>query len=160
MGPVDEFVRKKARNDYTVLALWETGIRTLRLPLADLTDEIFLKPARGSRNLKIAILNRYIAGDFVEQLLVSLLGAEERFLESLNLRDVRRDLKHQLRLVVSVSDGGCMHHHREFTAVGIDDGLFCPQPQSGSKGLCDRTSIAFSGNIFIDHPAVAADGIS
>ncbi|MBA7680670.1 hypothetical protein ES703_88991 [subsurface metagenome] len=39
MGPVDEFVRKKARNDYTVLALWETGIRTLRLPLADLTDE-------------------------------------------------------------------------------------------------------------------------
>jgi 3',5'-cyclic AMP phosphodiesterase CpdA len=39
MGPVDEFIRKKARNDYTVLALWETGIRTLRLPLADLTDE-------------------------------------------------------------------------------------------------------------------------
>ncbi len=39
MGPVDEFVRKKARNDYTVLALWETGIRTLRLPLADLNDE-------------------------------------------------------------------------------------------------------------------------
>ena len=40
MGPVDEFVRKKTRNDYTVLALWETGIRTLRLPLTDLTDEI------------------------------------------------------------------------------------------------------------------------
>jgi len=39
MGPVDEFVRKKARNDYTVLALWETNIRTLRLPLADLIDE-------------------------------------------------------------------------------------------------------------------------
>jgi hypothetical protein len=39
MGPVDEFVRKKARNDYTVLALWETGIRTVRLPLADLIDE-------------------------------------------------------------------------------------------------------------------------
>jgi predicted phosphodiesterase len=39
MGPVDEFVRKKARNDYTTLALWETGIRTVRLPLADLTDE-------------------------------------------------------------------------------------------------------------------------
>jgi predicted phosphodiesterase len=39
MGPVDEFVRKKARNDYTALALWETGIRMVRLPLADLTDE-------------------------------------------------------------------------------------------------------------------------
>ncbi|OGD57481.1 hypothetical protein A3K78_05385 [Candidatus Bathyarchaeota archaeon RBG_13_52_12] len=39
MGPLDEFVRKKARDDYTVLALWETGIRTVRLPLADLTDD-------------------------------------------------------------------------------------------------------------------------
>ncbi|MFA9496500.1 MAG: metallophosphoesterase [Candidatus Bathyarchaeota archaeon] len=39
MGPVDEFVRKKARNDYTALALWEAGIKTVRLPLADLTDE-------------------------------------------------------------------------------------------------------------------------
>jgi predicted phosphodiesterase len=39
MGPVDEFVRKKARNDYTAQALWETGIRTVRLPLADLADE-------------------------------------------------------------------------------------------------------------------------
>ena len=39
MGPIDEFVRKKARNDYTVLALWEAGIKTVRLPLADLTDE-------------------------------------------------------------------------------------------------------------------------
>ena len=39
VGPVDEFVRKKARNDYTVLALWEAGIRTVRLPLADLLDD-------------------------------------------------------------------------------------------------------------------------
>jgi len=39
MGPLDEFVRKKARNDYTALALWEAGIRTVRLPLTDLTDE-------------------------------------------------------------------------------------------------------------------------
>jgi hypothetical protein len=39
MGPLDEFVRKKARDDYTVLALWETGISTFRLPLADLSDD-------------------------------------------------------------------------------------------------------------------------
>jgi len=39
MGPMDEFVRKKARNDYTALALWEAGIRTVRLPLEDLTDD-------------------------------------------------------------------------------------------------------------------------
>jgi len=36
MGPLDEYIRKTARNDYTYLALWETGIRTLRIPLSDL----------------------------------------------------------------------------------------------------------------------------
>jgi len=38
MGPIDEFGRKWARNDYPVLGLWETGIRTLRLPLQDLRE--------------------------------------------------------------------------------------------------------------------------
>ena len=38
MGPIDEFGRKWARNDYPVLGLWESGIRTLRLPLQDLLD--------------------------------------------------------------------------------------------------------------------------
>ena len=38
MGPLDEYIRKKARNDYPYLALWETGIRTLRTPLSDLID--------------------------------------------------------------------------------------------------------------------------
>lgn len=35
-GGVDEFGRKFARNDYPVLALWEMGVRTLRVPLQDL----------------------------------------------------------------------------------------------------------------------------
>ena len=39
MGPIDEFVRKRTRNDYPVLGLWETGIKTVRLPLDDLQDE-------------------------------------------------------------------------------------------------------------------------
>lgn len=37
-GPIDEFNRKRARNDYTLLGLWETGITNLRVPLSDLTD--------------------------------------------------------------------------------------------------------------------------
>lgn len=37
-GPIDEFVRKRVRNDYTLLALWECGIRMLRVPLSDLVD--------------------------------------------------------------------------------------------------------------------------
>lgn len=35
---LDEFRRKKARNDYPILALWEMGIRSLRVPLDDLLD--------------------------------------------------------------------------------------------------------------------------
>lgn len=39
-GPIDEFVRKKAWNDYTLLALLETNVKMLRLPLGDLVDPI------------------------------------------------------------------------------------------------------------------------
>ena len=35
-GVVDEFERKISRNDYPLLALWETGLRRLRLPIQDL----------------------------------------------------------------------------------------------------------------------------
>lgn len=35
---LDEFRRKQARNDYPILALWEMGIRHLRVPLDDLID--------------------------------------------------------------------------------------------------------------------------
>jgi hypothetical protein len=37
-GALDEFERKRARNDYPLLALWEMGIRKLRVPLQDLED--------------------------------------------------------------------------------------------------------------------------
>ena len=38
-GAVDEFTRKLVRNDYPLLALWEMGLRKLRLPLQDLLDD-------------------------------------------------------------------------------------------------------------------------
>ena len=38
-GGVQEFERKLARNDYPLLALWEMGVRLLRVPLQDLLDE-------------------------------------------------------------------------------------------------------------------------
>ena len=37
-GGLDEFARKIVRNDYPLLALWEMGVRRLRIPLQDLTD--------------------------------------------------------------------------------------------------------------------------
>jgi hypothetical protein len=36
MGPLDEFTRKAVRNDYPLLMLWAAGIRSLRVPVADL----------------------------------------------------------------------------------------------------------------------------
>ncbi len=38
-SPLDEFTRKKARNDYSLLATWQTGITHLRVPFDDLRDE-------------------------------------------------------------------------------------------------------------------------
>ncbi len=37
-GPMEEFSRKRARNDYTLLRLQQMGITTVRTPLADLMD--------------------------------------------------------------------------------------------------------------------------
>ncbi len=37
-GGVQEFERKKARNDYPLMALWEMGVRKLRVPLHDFMD--------------------------------------------------------------------------------------------------------------------------
>jgi hypothetical protein len=37
-GALDEFLRKKVRNDYPLWALWEMGAKRLRLPWHDLTD--------------------------------------------------------------------------------------------------------------------------
>lgn len=37
-GPMEEFSRKRARNDGLLIRLWQMGIRTLRTPLVDLLD--------------------------------------------------------------------------------------------------------------------------
>ncbi len=38
-GPMEEFSRKRARNDYPLLRLWQMGISRIRTPLSDLLDE-------------------------------------------------------------------------------------------------------------------------
>lgn len=38
-GGLDEFDRKEVRNDYPLMALWELGVRRLRVPLRDLLHE-------------------------------------------------------------------------------------------------------------------------
>lgn len=44
-GGVQEFGRKPARNDYQVMALWEMGVRTLKIPTQDIVDEATLRRA-------------------------------------------------------------------------------------------------------------------
>jgi calcineurin-like phosphoesterase family protein len=39
-GGVDEFARKFARNDYPLLAIWEMGLRNLRVPLQDFVNPV------------------------------------------------------------------------------------------------------------------------
>ena len=41
-GPIDEYSRRAVRNDYALLALWESGIRSLRVPLADIINPVYL----------------------------------------------------------------------------------------------------------------------
>ncbi len=38
-GPMEEFSRKRARNDYTLLRLWQIGLKDVRVPVQDLLDE-------------------------------------------------------------------------------------------------------------------------
>lgn len=37
--PLDAFVRKRVRNDYYILNLWDAGMRGVRLPIHDIADE-------------------------------------------------------------------------------------------------------------------------
>lgn len=42
-GPMEEFSRKRARNDYTLLRLWQMGLSKIRTPLGDLLDPAISK---------------------------------------------------------------------------------------------------------------------
>ena len=48
---IDAFSRKRVRNDYPLMALWEMGVRDLRVPLDDLAD-----PEAGARMAELAAL--------------------------------------------------------------------------------------------------------
>lgn len=59
-GPMDEFVRKRARNDYPVAALWRLGIRHARVPLDDLLDPV----SRSRMADLVAIGHRFTVSGF------------------------------------------------------------------------------------------------
>ena len=49
-GGPDEFNRKRARNDYPVMAFWEMGVRRLRLPKLDFQDPVRRQRLRALRD--------------------------------------------------------------------------------------------------------------
>ncbi len=51
MGALDEFERKRARNDYPLMAIWEMGLRKLRVPFQDLEDPRARERMRDLRRL-------------------------------------------------------------------------------------------------------------
>jgi UDP-2,3-diacylglucosamine pyrophosphatase LpxH len=48
-GPMDEFLRKRARNDYTLMTLWELGVRKLRVPVSDVMEQATRERMRALR---------------------------------------------------------------------------------------------------------------
>ena len=48
-GALDEFRRKRVRNDYPLLALWKMGIGLVRIPVEDLEDDRTVARIRGLR---------------------------------------------------------------------------------------------------------------
>lgn len=85
-GALDEFRRKRARNDYTLMALWEMGLRGLRVPIQDLQDA----RTRGRMEIMTDV------GHFFHVYLYGLPSSEE-----LDLLAKHRRLVAQLELVAN-----------------------------------------------------------
>ena len=105
---------------------------------ADSQVEVFLKAAVGRLDGQVGVLHGNVAGRFVEELLVALLGGLQPFLQPPDLVDVRPDLHHQLHIALAVADGGGVDHHRPPGAVGIYHGDPAAHARSGGKGLFYR----------------------
>ena len=68
---------------------------------ADDQVEIFLESPVGRPDGQVGILHGDVAGRFIEELLVTLLGGLEPFLQPPDLADVRPDLHHQLHIALA-----------------------------------------------------------
>ena len=109
-GPLDDFVRKKARDDYPILSTWQMGLTWLRVPLDDLDSAI----SRGRMGALKAMGQRFIVVTFdmpseqgVEKLLkhASLIEALEVVLpldKMMNSGDVIKTLRRQLKKPIYV----------------------------------------------------------
>lgn len=82
-GAVDEFNRKPVRNDYLILALWELGMRHLRVPVRDLIDSNYAGRVRdlGSRGHRFTVFSYGLPNCAVQEQITAMSG----FVEALEI---------------------------------------------------------------------------
>jgi predicted phosphodiesterase len=171
-GPMDEFHRKQARNDYSVAALWRLGMRHVRIPLPDLTDG----PTRSRISDLVAIGHRFTVFGFdlpqgrARQTVLENRGLIDRFeiilpRDSISERSqeigiFRRELGRSV-LVSPVATSAdevkvgskielfVAHGYRPSETVAVDE-LVAADPLAGVDGF------VFRAHLSDDLPAVAA----
>jgi predicted phosphodiesterase len=153
-GAVDEFERKRVRNDYPLLALWEMGIRKLRVPLQDLLDPATRDRLRALRRsgheFTVHTLDvpqgraRDILvehGDLVTALEVVALGPDLA-----RTVDAIAELKGKAPLTVYLSrlrpadahpDGGRHYHFIDHGFTAVERGVIEEWLGAGARGVVD-----------------------
>jgi len=91
-GPMEEFGRKLARNDYPLLRLLQLGISTVRIPLSDLEDSEGLQRVHDWSTLGINFLV-FCVGELTDQqlLLLQSIGSALAGFESVSIDGVIAD---------------------------------------------------------------------
>jgi len=82
-GALDEFLRKKVRNDHPLWALWEMGVKRLRLPWHDLVDDRIRE--RMAALKKMGHLFYLFVYDFPSPRLLDALQHHQDLLESVEI---------------------------------------------------------------------------
>lgn len=72
-GALDEFARKPARNDYPLMALWEMGVRRLRVPIQDLANAVTRERMRVLRRIghEFTVYSHGVPAEPLRELLVT-----------------------------------------------------------------------------------------
>ncbi len=154
-GAVDEFERKKIRNDYPLLALWEMGIRKLRVPFQDLEDPAVRDRMRVLRRLghDFTVSTFDVPGGRARDLLIEhhdLVAALEvvaPWQEAPRIVGAIGDLKAKAPLTVYLSrlrrkddaqrEAGRYYHFIDHGFVSSERGVIEEFLRAGARGVVD-----------------------
>jgi hypothetical protein len=104
-GPLDDFTRKKARNDYPILSTWQMGLTWLRVPLDDLDaavsrDRMGILNGMGQRFIVVAFgipcdqaLEKLLAHALLIDALEVVLSPDDMARSAGSIETLRRRLK-------------------------------------------------------------------